>query len=415
MIQRDLPSTSATVLGNYSIGTNVGQEQRQALFAWTPAKLVAMKASAEKVIALQDSLGRNSDGLPIAYIDPDIILSKHSLTPLEALMQTPPLESLVPLSYLEGFATTPDSLPFWERLDGEPLEYHALFRAYRDMLYPRLDPRLPYATQLGSTTEYDEHNTEHEPAEEPLTILEQAEREAQSQSQSQSQRKPRYEASYDIENPRSIKSLRSLYIVAQRANVSRNVIKVISNMYHWAVRVKAFDIYRKAQIELHRSFEVERMEGTHAKAARVIFDRCMDYLEDNLEQLDPKTALSWLQTAVELERLSLGLSPDKPGSGTGTGTNAGPVDMQGALNSFIQINQNTQIQAGIGASGENPHGTKGQRIQEILGILSEAKVIDVSTEGGERSDNDDDNDNTSARAGAARVTRVTEPIRIDPS
>jgi hypothetical protein len=261
----------------------------------------------------------------MGYIDADIIMSQFVNASVEELLANTPSNAITPLSCLEGYATTPDGLPFWERLDGEQIQYYELFKAYRDMIYTKL----PVSGDREKILEGP-----------------------------------------DITNPRSITSLRSLYIVAQRADIGRPVIKTISQMYHWAYRVKAYDLFRRAHIERTREFEVERMQNTHATAARKIFDRCLTFIEDHVDELNPKTALEWLQTAVELERLSLGLNPNKPDTDSG---DRPWVQINQQSISADQVNQQ-EISIG-GAPGNNIK--REQRITEILNILKEARALDV--------------------------------------
>lgn len=306
--------------------TSLTQEVSYELAAWDKSKLIAMQDTASKVVGLMNSIGRNADDLPIAYVDTGIVLEHASLTPLEEVLRDPPEGSFIPLSYVEGFATTPDGVPFWERLDGEPLDYYKLFKAYRDMLYLKMDNGDPAKQQA-------------------------------------------FEKYHEIDHERSFRSLRSLYAIANRSGINKQVMKTIHQLYHWPSRVKAYDIYRQQVLEATREFELQRMQSAHSKAARAIFETCMEFIDNHHDELNPKTALEWFQTAVELERLALGMPKDKPAT-----------DENSSMPStLIQINQNSQNSVGTVNQQNNSHGTKARetRIVEVLNILRESQAADA--------------------------------------
>jgi len=290
-----------------------------------------MQQTADKVRALQTVIPTNTDNFPTAYIAADAIMSEFPNTSMDELEELVhrnqlPTCAITPLSYQEGYATTPDGLPFWERLDGEKLQYFELFKAYRDMIYGSV-----VGTPGGTGGNGNR---------------------------------------LDITDPRSITSLRSMYIVAHRTSIARPVIKAISHLYHWPHRVRAFDQYRRLQLNRMRELEIEGMQNKHATAARRVFDKCLDFLEEHIEELNPKTALEWFRTSVELERLSLGLDPGRPDQGVGVGA-AGNKP-------WVQINQQINQAApgnGVDQGAGNGNQSREQRISEILSILQDAQAL----------------------------------------
>lgn len=206
----------------------------------------------DKVQQVQSTIPTNDQGLPVAYIDAATLVGLSNTDD--------PLEAAVPLSYLEGYPAL-NGLPFWERLESEPLDEYELFKVYRD---------LPF----------------------------------------------------DPTNPDGI---RSITRVASRAAASKvsfsspSFLYALAKIYHWYSRARAFDIYHRLVLETRRQREIEIMENTHAKAAQKLFDIALDYFQRHTEELSGKTAVEVLKFASQLHRLSLGLFPDKPGTGTGTG------------------------------------------------------------------------------------------------
>ena len=92
-------------------------------------KIAAIVALGEQVNSLQLTLPKNSDELPLAYVDPQILAETGFL---DGKLDSKRVDSaLVQLDYLEGYPIV-DGLPFWERLDGETNDYYQLFKSYRN-------------------------------------------------------------------------------------------------------------------------------------------------------------------------------------------------------------------------------------------------------------------------------------------
>lgn len=295
------------------------------LTTWGKSKLQAMENAAEMVFELQRAAHTNAIGMPIYYVDASTILTAAPFKTLDDILTTPPDDSTIPLTYGEGYPTTPDGLPFWERLDGEPTEYYHLFKTYRDMIYTQ---------EMGTP-------------------------------------------SADITSPRSLTSLRSIYEVSKRTGTERKTLKIIAKLYLWPLRAKAYDLYRRDQVNLMRERDIEVMSGKHKKAAETIFIQCFKYLKENAQELNPKTALEWFKAAIELERLSLGLLPDKPGSGDGVGTTIN-------INQNSQHNQtNTQeiyadtVHQHSNDPNQDARQSSENRIVEILYIMQQSGATDA--------------------------------------
>ena len=289
---------------------------------WNREHSRSMRALGDWVTALQATLprvsasipetdasnpsGSNTVSLPSSYVCPDSVASLGLLTDdlFDSFLESPPDGAIIRLDYSEGFPTV-QGLPFWERLDGEPLPYYKIFKVYRDM---------------ELTTE----------------------------------------------------GKRSFQKAAQRARIPVRVVEILSKVYHWRSRVKAFDLYRAIEQQQIRNTMIRDMETTHGKAAKTIFERCNSFLEDNAELLDPKTALAWLETAVKLQRLSLGLHPDKPSTPgeSSDGRGHAPIYVNTMIaNSGDGDNQGLPAQPDQGKDGEE------KRVREILEILHGAGVL----------------------------------------
>lgn len=234
--------------------TQQSQNITHSLLDWNRGKELAMKELADRVVMLQNTVPKNEMNFPIYYVDCAPILEMGIHRSTEHILQDPPAEAFIPLQYHEGFPTV-NGLPFWERLDGEFFEYYDLFKKYREIIYSDLK------TVTRAHNEY---------------------------------------------------SVRSFFLVAKETGIKVQIIRTLANIYHWNLRAKAYDIYKKVRIEAAKQREIMVMENKHAEAARRIFAQCEQFLMNNMEQMDPKTALQWFKTAVQLERLSLGLPPEAP-------------------------------------------------------------------------------------------------------
>jgi len=294
---------------------------------WSSGKKRAQSLTARLVSHLQKQIAKNGEDEPVAYIDPITLQSDDALQNLtQQCIETRPEdhtphdypEAIVPLQYYDGYPASPDGTPFWERLDCEPHAYFQLFKAYRE------DTHL---NQLKNKHTTNKHV-----------------------------------------------SARSLKRVSDRTDTELSVVQTLVRLYHWHERSKAYDKYQKEQLDARRAAEIEYMQDTHRAAAQKIFDKAMKWLEDHAEELGPKTALEWLQTAIELERLSLGLPKDKPQS---------LADQEHSdRRPWVQVNQQYNVEAkssgdGNGNGGGFSSGTREERITAILETLHQARAIDV--------------------------------------
>ena len=86
----------------------------------------------DKVQQLQNNLEpQNDSGSPLAYIDPQVVLEFITTNQEVELTQTEINIATIDIDYLEGFPVV-EGLPFWERLDCEPIDYYKMFKLYRN-------------------------------------------------------------------------------------------------------------------------------------------------------------------------------------------------------------------------------------------------------------------------------------------
>lgn len=169
-----------------------------------------------------------------------------------------------------------------------------------------------------------------------------------------------------------------LYIGGSRAvaklaalhNIPGRSVQALSKMYHWQLRCKAFDEFKKVEFERNRQFEIQRLETKHTKAADFLLGQALDYLTDHPEQLNPKIALDMLQVAMKAGRLALGLSGDRP-EGTGSSSSATNINIHQSTGSGEMT---TTVQVG---AKEQDAG----HLQSILHILDQSGALDKAKRG----------------------------------
>jgi hypothetical protein len=175
---------------------------------------------------------------------------------------------------------------------------------------------------------------------------------------------------------------RSLQQTHKLTKIPITTLSRLSKIFHWKIRSTAYDMYRDFLREQQRNYEIVRMQGVHQKTAKELFQMCAEYIQSNVNELTPATALKWFEAAVKLERLSLGLNPDEP--------------VEGGKNN--SSNNNTTIQIGFagigigeGQSNKEVRNAALARNSEILEVLMQSgafKAVQGSLGGQESSEED---------------------------
>jgi hypothetical protein len=135
-------------------------------------------------------------------------------------------------------------------------------------------------------------------------------------------------------------------------------INALAKTFHWQWRARAYDNYCEQIREATRNTHLTLMENRHHKAATEIFDVCHTFLKDHQKELTPKTALAWMEMAVKLERMSLGIDAKAP-------SNAPSI--------AVQINNNGTASS-TNISGANVDGNKMLEIMQILQISGAMQI-----------------------------------------
>jgi len=160
---------------------------------------------------------------------------------------------------------------------------------------------------------------------------------------------------------------RSFQATAKQFGTNLISVVTLANMYHWMDRNLSFDSFREVMDDIRRERDVREMSSRHIRAARDIFKVCTNFIADpdNVKSLTHKTALSWAELAVNLERLSLGMHPDKPGWANGQ-----PTSNQQPM---IQINNTHQSTShNVSGAGKN---VELEQMTDVLKILASSGAL----------------------------------------
>lgn len=247
------------------------------MLVWDQSKASLQTKLGELVQYFQVGINTNADGIPMSYIDPTQILPHLMEVDVPDDLGDDIVEAAkTPISFSDGFPTV-EGIPFWERLEGEPIPYYNLFKEYREMKYVGMK------TENGLLT-------------------------------------------------------RSIAKLAESSGMAGRHLNALARVYHWQIRVKAYDAYKSLERGLARQRDIELMENKHAKVSNQLLDQAVDYLLEHPEQMSPKVAIDLYKIAMGAGRLALGLNPDKPGSSLGSSGGGTHISI---------TNQNANAEGGV--------------------------------------------------------------------
>lgn len=156
---------------------------------------------------------------------------------------------------------------------------------------------------------------------------------------------------------------RSFENLSDSTRIKVKALWALSKVYHWQLRVRAYDLFKKDELEKEKAKMIKLMETTHNTAADTIFEKCVDYFKglkpEDLAKINPKDMLGWFVEVVRLKRLALGLPGDKPAT----------IEDRVKIDKLVNITQTENKTLNI--SGEN--STK--YLQEMVDILSSAGAL----------------------------------------
>lgn len=185
----------------------------------------------------------------------------------------------VPLHYDEGYPTTPDGMPFWDRLLYEPPEAYFMFELY---------------LQMGRGPSDSERNDE---------------------------------GLHDLEDYKtSATGFRSVSALAhslrdQNPSTHQSLSIVIeqchtySCLYYWKYRSRAYDLFKLAHFQKQQELRAIETQDDHYIISRRLLGRLMKYFdneEDFWDLLTPKVGIDMFKTLTQTQRISAGVPAGGP-------------------------------------------------------------------------------------------------------
>ena len=185
---------------------------------------------------------------------------------------------------------------------------------------------------------------------------------------------------------------RSIYKLSQECGTPITHLELLRQCYHWGDRVVAYDLYLHEQQEIILEQRRKEIQGKHSKAASELFNKCTEYMIANIDKLTPKTALEWAEMAVKLERMSVGLQPDKPGMTDGNHSSGTTVNINNSqLTKNGDGSPDTTKQHGTGVTGNKEEDK--DRLAQMVNVMQKIGLFETKTEVKDMEEVSDDDDN----------------------
>lgn len=167
------------------------------------------------------------------------------------------------------------------------------------------------------------------------------------------------------------KGKRTIYKLHKETGIPVSYLELIRQTHAWQIRVKAYDEYMEAERQHIIEMQQRELQGRHRAVAKQIFAKCTEYMLENVQMLTPRTALQWAELAVKLERISLGLQPDKPGTINNKDTPI--INIQNTVNTVPNKNDN-----GTGITGDLSEDR--QRLAQLLSVMDKIGLFNQMKE-----------------------------------
>lgn len=171
---------------------------------------------------------------------------------------------------------------------------------------------------------------------------------------------------------------RSVPRLAKQAQVHPNIIMRLGALYHWQMRCRAYDVYRQMEEQVIKTRQIESTMGRHTEMAKYLGEIAINYIENNHELMSPKNAIEALKLAVELERLSIGLSPNKA---------EGEVAQQKAMPTIHVTNQTLNVPGP--SNDKSKQGGTDDRVAQILNVLHQSGAMQATVDAIEMGETDE--------------------------
>lgn len=145
----------------------------------------------------------------------------------------------------------------------------------------------------------------------------------------------------------------------------------LARVFKWKERAQAFDSQITDQLQQRKmSLQVE-MVNKHQQTAHKLYNKCMNYFDENFEVLSPKDVIKITEMAIKLERESLGImSEDGKLKQTPVVINV-QNNMDGSTTNSVQMD-NPQFNVSKNAESASDEA---QRLAETLHVMNQMGIL----------------------------------------
>ena len=211
----------------------------------------ALMSLANMCAAIQNQL--KSAGRIFGLVNPSVVAELmpvlESVNDLSDSMRD---RATLPLEYMDNIAVI-QGIPAWDILPGERVDFHNVFKLYRDSRYFLLDT-----------------------------------------------------GDYAISN-------RTIAGLAKQLGVSGSILTYISKLYSWQDRCALYDSYMESEMQKRKAQQEVMIRNEHLKMTQQLTSKAWDKLTKQINNLGPKELIQVLELGIKYSRISAGMLPDKPG------------------------------------------------------------------------------------------------------
>lgn len=159
--------------------------------------------------------------------------------------------------------------------------------------------------------------------------------------------------------------LRSIQQLSMLSNTSPAICLCALKMFHWNLRCQGYDLYTNLLKQHMKSTLIDELQDEHRKEAKELRQTAITYLKDHKELMTAKNAIELLKLSTELERLSVGLAPNKV-----EGATSGASPAINIVNNLGNAGATTALTKGGGANGRD-----GDQLEQVLTVLEKVGAL----------------------------------------
>lgn len=247
------------------------------------------EAESEHEVSREERRHRGSGRVEYAVLSEESVQvepgSKGDTARIAGFLREDLKAAFVPLNYDQGFPTMPDGKPFWEQFEFEPTTYFTALQAYLQM--PLVSDGVRNLNDLSVIMEENE----------------------------------------------------LLDITGFTHREYSGKFQVISQIYLWPLRARAYDLYKAASYKKKMEFRAMQVQDSHYTMSTRLLNRLATYMESEQEFWDvltPKVCIDMLKALVAMQRLSAGLPASAPAKEGGEGVAMGGQTFEMLLRTLAQ-------------------------------------------------------------------------------